>query len=336
MKKLPHKLGRQVPHKVAVLAYDGLCLYEFATVLEILRDRAPSIRGWYDVRVASIDGSRVRSDSGVLVDVGGDAAPLSDADTIVIPGWRAGPVPDDLCEALRVAHRRGARLVSICTGAFAIAATGLLNGRRATTHWRHADALASQYPLIDVDPDVLYVDEGDILTSAGSSAGTDLMLHLVSNDFGAVICNQIARGMVTPPHREGGQAQFIETPVLQEQGDQLASILVQLRRNPVAEYTVEALARQASMSPRTFHRKFRAVTGNTPLDWLLIERTRLARELLETSDLSIDRIAEQTGFAAADTFRHHFRRIVGTTPSKYRATFVPPRATSQRRASAGS
>lgn len=322
VKKPPQKLGRTGSHKVAILAYEGLCLFEFATVLEILRDRAPASPNWYSVQVASIDGPQVRSDSGVLVNVDEDTDALAKADTIVIPGWRTGAVPDDLCDLLRAAHRRGARLVSICTGAFVLAATGLLDGRRATIHWRHADALARQFPAIEVDPAVLYVDGGDILTSAGSSAGSDLMLHLVSKDFGAAVSNQIARGMVTPPHRAGGQAQYIETPLPPEQDDRFANIIEQLRRNPGAEHSVESLARQASMSPRTFHRKFRAVMGHTPYDWLLIERTRLAKQLLEASNLSIDRIAERTGFAATDTFRHHFSRIVGTTPSRYRATFM--------------
>jgi AraC family transcriptional activator FtrA len=322
VKMPPQKRAQTGAHQVAILAYEGLCLFEFATVLEILRDRAPPTPDWYRVQVASIDGPQVRSDSGVLVNV--DEAPeaLAAADTILIPGWRDGAVPEDLCELMRRAHRRGARLVSICTGAFVLAAAGLLDGRRATIHWRHADALARQFPAVDVDPSVLYVDGGDILTSAGSSAGSDLMLHLVSRDFGAAVSNQIARGMVTPPHRAGGQAQFIETPLPQEHDDRFAGIIEQLRRNPGAEHSVESLARQVAMSPRTFHRKFRAVMGHTPYDWLLIERTRLAKQLLEASDLSIDRIAERTGFAATDTFRHHFSRIVGTSPSRYRATFM--------------
>lgn len=312
-------------HRVAVLAYEGLCLFEFSSAVEILSGRSDE-RGalCYQVVAASMDGPSVRCDRGISVTLEAGLDALEDAQTIIIPGWRDVPVPQRICDVLVDAHARGVRIASICTGAFVLAAAGLLDGRRATTHWRYAKAFADKYPNVVLDPDVLYVDEGDIITSAGSSAGIDMLLHLVRRDFGSATCNAIARNMVTPPHREGGQAQYIETPVPEQTQSAFVKVVDHLRRDPAADHRIEALAGMAAMSPRTFFRKFRATTGHTPYDWLLMERTRIAKEMLEQSDLSIDRIAERAGFGAADTFRHHFRRLAGTTPSQFRATFRQP------------
>lgn len=318
--KITPDAGR--PHSVAVLAYDGLCLFEFSAALEALSAwPAAEGRGGYAPFPVSVEGANPSTDLGVRLTLTADTEALETAQTIVVPGWRMGPTPQGICDLLVAAHARGARIASICTGAFVLADAGLLDGRRATTHWRYADGLRERHPSVTVDAGVLYVDDGDILTSAGSSAGVDMLLHMIRSDFGSAACNHVARMMVAPPHREGGQAQYIEAPVQAPGRTRFSSVLEQLRRDPAAEHTIEGLALQAAMSPRTFFRKFRATTGHTPYDWVLMERARLAREMLETTDLSVDRIAEQTGFGAPDTFRHHFRRLVGVTPSQFRKAF---------------
>lgn len=306
-------------HRVAVLAYKQLCLFEFSTVLEILRDRGPqSPPGWYQVMPVSLEGTGVRWDCSVPVEVSTASGLLLTADTIVVPGWRMGPVPEDLCSLLREAHANGTRVASICTGAFVLAAAGLLDGRRATTHWNYADELAATYPEVRVDSAAIYVDEGDVLTSAGSAAGTDLLLHMVRKDFGVGVSNAVARMMVAPPHREGHHSQLATSPVPSRPRNLIGDVIEHMRRHPSEEHTIEALAQMAAMSPRTFFRRFRGVTGHTPHDWLMIERTRLAKVMLEETDLSVARIAESIGFNAVDTFRHHFRRLEGTTPTEYR------------------
>lgn len=315
-------LPKIAPHRVCVLAYQGLCLFEFATAMEVLAPRdLAATQSWYDVFPASLEGPEIRTDSALTMEIPGAREALLSANTIIIPGWRLGPVPAIMCDTLREAHRRGVRLASICTGAYVLAAAGLLDGKRATTHWKYAADLSERHARVNVDPFVLYIDEEDILTSAGSSAGTDLLLHIIRKDFGTTLSNMIARMMVTPPHREGGQAQFIETPLPSKPHDLFANVLEHLQANPGADHSIESLARMAAMSPRTFFRRFRAVTGHTPYDWLVIERTRLAKVMLEDTDLSIDRIADRAGFGAADTFRHHFRRLVGTTPTQFRSNF---------------
>ena len=241
----------------------------------------------------------------------------------MIPGWRGTDcdVPEVVLTALRAAHSRGARLLSICSGAFVLAATGLLDGKRATTHWRYAEALRRRYPNVQVDPRVLYVDEGQVLTSAGSAAGLDLCLHLVRRDFGANVANQVARRLVIAPHREGGQAQFLERPVDRRERGLLAAVLERLHRQLDQPITVADMAGWAAMSERTFIRRFRASTGMTPADWLTDARMTRARDLLENSDLSIEEIARRAGLGAATTMRHHFRQRVGLSPRDYRSRF---------------
>jgi AraC family transcriptional activator FtrA len=252
----------------------------------------------------------------------GGLADLARADTIIIPGWRVHETPPaPLVAMLRRAHARGVRLVSICSGVFVLAATGLLDGCRATTHWRYAEALRSRHPKIQVEPDVLYIDEGSILTSAGSAAGIDLCLHIVRRDCGAEIANQVARRLVVPPLREGGQAQFAVRPIPPEESQGLARVLEWAHGHLDRAMTVDDLANQANMSPRTFARRFRQETGTTPHRWLTHQRILSAQQLLEKSDQSIDRIAESVGLQTSTTLREHFRRILKTTPTAYRRAF---------------
>jgi transcriptional regulator GlxA family with amidase domain len=247
---------------------------------------------------------------------------FAQAHTIVIPGSEDPfrEIPDAVSVALRRAHNDGVRLASICTGAFILAASGLLDGRRATTHWRFADELAKRYPGIDVQPNVLFVDEGSVVTSAGASAGLDMCLHLVRRDYGQSVAANTARLTVAPMHRDGGQAQFIRQE-LPSSPSSLTPVTEWMRDKLRAAHTVESLAAHANMSPRTFARKFQEQTGTTPLQWLLTARIDRARQLLEETDTSIDQTAYLCGFGSAVTFRSRFRRVVGLTPTEYRSRF---------------
>jgi len=251
---------------------------------------------------------------------------LAKAGTVIIPAWHdiEAPVPAPLIHALRAAHRRGARLLSICTGSVVLAATGLLDGKRMTTHWHFTKRVQQQFPRTQVDPHVLYVDEGSLLTSAGSASGLDLCLHLVRRDFGVRVANQVARRLIIPPHREGGQAQFIERPVDQRESGSLGALLERMQRQLHKSTTNARLASQVAMSERTFIRKFRAATGMTPADWLIRARIDRVRELLEGTKLSIDDIATRTGLGTPTTLRYHFRRRLGLSPAAYRQRFAVP------------
>lgn len=310
------------PRSVALLAYDGLCTFEFGIAVEVFGLPRPEIPDWYRFRVCAIEPGPLAATGGFRILAEGRLAELRRADTIIVPGWRGirTPVPESLVKALRAAHARGARLVSFCSGVFVLAATGLLDGRRATTHWRYAEHLRKAYPAIRIEPDVLYVDEGQVLTSAGSAAALDLSLHLVRRDHGARLANTVARRLVIPPHRDGGQAQFIERP-LQEEGAALAGLLDWMRRNLQRELPLRVLARQAKMSERTLLRRFGQATGTTPKDWLTGERLRRARELLEGSGMGVEQVAAECGFGSADTLRHHFRTRLKLSPRRYRERF---------------
>jgi transcriptional regulator GlxA family with amidase domain len=278
----------------------------------------------FDFAVAAPQPGLVRLDSGVVIAVEHGLERLESADLIHILAWEDFDVlpGEPLLAALRAAYDRGATIASHCTGAFVLAAAGLLDGRRATTHWSTADALASRFPAVTVDPDVLYVDEGRILTGAGTAAGVDLCLYLLRREFGAHAANAVARSMVVPPHRDGGQAQFIDSP-LPEIGssDRLGGVLAWMQANLHTDLTVQTLAARALMSPRSFARHFHAATGSTPRAWLLAQRVQAAEELLETGDLPVEEVARRVGFTTAAGLREQFVRRRGVPPRAYRRSF---------------
>jgi AraC family transcriptional activator FtrA len=314
--------------RVAVLAYDGLCTFEFGIAVEIFGLERPEMGPrWYRLAIAAEAPQRpLRAAGGITVQADGGLELLEAAGTIIIPGWRGAeaPVPEAITAALRAAHARGARVLSLCSGVFVLAAAGLLEGRRATTHWRYAAALAARYPGLSVDPDVLYVDEGSVLTAAGSAAGIDLCLHLIRRDFGPEAANSVARRLVVPPHREGGQAQYIERPVPRERagGAKLAALLDAVRGALAEDWPIARLARVAALSERGLHRRFREATGQSPGAWLLAERLSRAREILETTRLPVEEVAEAVGFGSAATLRLHFRERLATSPAAYRRRFT--------------
>jgi AraC family transcriptional activator FtrA len=311
--------------RVAVLAYDGLCTFEFALAVEVFALKRPELGvRWYEFAACAVDRGPLRATGGITLSAPGGLRLLERAGTVVVPGWRDLDLeaPPALLAALRRAHANGARLMSICSGAFLLAATGLLDGKRATTHWRYTQRFAERFPRVALVPDVLYVDEGQLLTSAGSAAGLDLCLHLVRRDYGAAIANQVARRLVIAPHREGGQAQFVPEAIApREQGSPLAPVLDWALRNLREPISVWRLARRAGMSERTFCRRFGAHLGTSPARWLVAQRVIAAQRLLETTPMPIEAIAERTGMGTAANLRHHFRAQVRTTPIQYRRTF---------------
>jgi AraC family transcriptional activator FtrA len=230
-------------------------------------------------------------------------------------------VPEPLLKALRQAHKRGARIATLCSGVFVPARAGLLDGRRATTHWRYADTLRAEIPAIEVVPDILYAEDGNILTAAGSAAGIDLCLHIVRSDFGREIANQVARRLVLPAHREGGQQQFIRKPVARQRQDQIGTLFDTLRARLNEDWTIGRMASAAKMSERTLIRRFQDATSTSPLDWLIGERVERCKELLESTEFGLDAVAEASGFMSQETLRHHFRRRTGVSPSAYRSAF---------------
>jgi AraC family transcriptional activator FtrA len=310
---------------IAAIVYDGLGIFEFGIITEVFALPRPELDvDWYRFKVCSVEQQPVRANGGITVSARRGLGALRTAGTIVIPGWSSAadvPPPKTLIRALRRAYAEGARLVSICSGVFVLAATGLLDGKRATTHWRYLDRLTSLYPKIQVEPDVLYVDEGSILTSAGSAAGIDLCLHIVRRDYGAEIANHVARRMVVPPHRDGGQAQYVPNPIRSSAGGGLARVLEWAQSALGRTLLVEDLARKAAMSPRTFARRFREETGTTPRQWLIHQRVLAAQRRLETTRESIDQIAEAVGLQTAASLRQQFRQELRTTPTLYRQKF---------------
>ena len=325
-----HRTAQKIRNPLVVaLVYDGLCAFEFSCAAEVFGLSRPELGpDWYRFETCSLKGASVRSQYGMKMQAENGLERMATAGTIVIPGWAGTdvPVPQAILEALRRAHARGARLMSICSGAFVLAATGLLDGLQATTHWRYAEALQRRFPKICVDANVLYVDEGSILTSAGSAAGLDLCLHLVRRDYGSKIANQVARRLIIAPHREGGQAQFLERPVEDRargaaRRSSLSALLDKIRKRPSEPWHVAELARLAAMSRRTFMRRFRAATGFSPADWVTRTRVDAARELLENTRLSIEQIAQRCGLGTPTTLRHHFRKKVGLNPTQYRNGF---------------
>jgi AraC family transcriptional activator FtrA len=312
-----------VPDEIGVLD-----LYELSIPATVFGMPQPDLADpWYDLRICgtgerarkTVPGFTLRTRYGLDDIVGADTVIVSWVPDAVIEEGR--PVPPELVKALRRAHEAGARMVSLCVGAFALAEAGLLDGRRATAHWMHTAQLAQRYPRVQVDDSVLYVDDGDVLTSAGMTAGLDLCLHLVRRDLGAHVANQLARRMVVPAHRPGGQAQFIDlsVPATDDQG--LAPVLDWARAHLDQPLTIEDLARRAMMSRRTFYRRLQQATGTTPLQWLLNQRLARAQSLLEATDLPVDKIATLSGLGTANNLRHHFLKHIGISPSDYRNAF---------------
>ncbi|WP_345651977.1 helix-turn-helix domain-containing protein [Streptomyces siamensis] len=306
---------------VALAVTDGMLHFELSVAYEVFStDMTDVVDPWYSAVVCGPAPVRFGR---FLIEPDHGLDHLSTAHTVIVPGWadiNEDP-PTDLVDAVRAAHEAGARVASLCTGAFVLAAAGLLDGRRATTHWAHARALAARYPQVTVDPDVLYVDNGSVLSSAGKAAAMDLCLHLVRLDHGSSIANSIARRLVVPPHRDGGQAQFVTTPAPAPKNHPLAELLPWAIERLDQPLTVEDLARQARMSSRSLSRHFRSVTGTTPLQWLLTQRILHAQELLETTDSGIETIAAATGMGTGASLRRHFHRTVGVPPDAYRRTF---------------
>ncbi|MEV6649647.1 helix-turn-helix domain-containing protein [Streptomyces sp. NPDC051219] len=317
-------------HTVAVLALDGVIAFDLSTPIEVFgRTRLPDGRSPYRVRVcAPTAGADVDAGAFVLRAPWG-LDELADADTIILPGLEnpTAPVPREVLDAVLRAASSGTRIASICSGAFTLAATGLLDGMRATTHWVAAALLAERHPAVEVDPEVLYVDNGQFLTSAGAAAGLDLCLHVIRSDHGSAVAADAARLSVMPLERDGGQAQFIvhqQPPA--PRGSVMEPLLRWMEENARRELTLDDIAGHAGMSTRTLNRRFREQTGTTPLQWLHRARIRQAQYLLETTTQPVDRIADRVGFGSPTAFRDRFRRLTGTSPHAYRRAFQGPAA----------
>jgi len=304
-------------------------MFETSVAIEVWgNDRTEMGVPFSEVRLCSNEGPTLRVETGFDLVLEHDLTTLDWADTIVLPnGGRPSPLIEyepAVMEALRAAHARGARIISFCSGAFPLAATGLLDGRSATTHWLYMAQFTARNPAVEIEPDVLYTGGDGLYTAAGTASAIDLCLHLVREDWGAEVANTIARRMVVPPHRDGGQAQYVEQPVPHStdvEGD-LRAVLEWVEGNLARHLTVDELARRAAMTPRTFARRFKAATGTTPLQWILHQRVVAAQSALETTTATIDDIAATCGFGSAAALRQHFTKLVGSTPSNYRSAFA--------------
>jgi transcriptional regulator GlxA family with amidase domain len=314
-----------ISNVVAVVS-DGFAAFELGVVCEVFGlDRSDQGLPTYDFAVVAAEEPPLRSGQGYSLDTEHRLDRVAAADLVCIPAWRSidERPPEAFLEVVRAAVDRGARVLSVCSGAFVLAEAGVLDGRRATTHWRYTDVLASRYPAIEVDPDVLYVDDGPVITSAGTSAGIDACLHVVRQEHGVAVANAIARRMVVPPHREGGQAQYVEAPIpmMRRAGtDALSTLIDWMMQHLHEELGVEELAQRAHMSPRTFARRFREATGVTPAKWVLAQRVGYAQQLLENG-LSVEEVARRSGFGSGATLRSAFARERGTSPSAYARCF---------------
>lgn len=329
-------------HSVAVLFLDYMNPFEFSIACEIFGTRRGEVLAtmdephWYDLRVCTLrPGTKLPTHFGFSLEIERGLEDLVTADTVIIPmatktvdaeqmvrGWRMPALPDgEVIEALQQAAHNGARMVSFCSGAFVLAEAGLLDGRRATTHWMYIDSFRARYPTVEVVHDVLYVDEGDVLTSAGSAAGLDLSLHMVREDHGADVADLVARRAVVPPHRDGGQAQYTTVPSPQLGGTPFAELLDWIVEHLDEPLQVADMADRAAMSPRTFARRFTEATGTTPHQWLSDQRVARARKLLETTDLTVDAVATHSGLGTAANLRHRLRDGIGVSPSTYRNRF---------------
>jgi transcriptional regulator GlxA family with amidase domain len=320
---------------VAIVVLDGFAPFELGVLCEVFGvDRTSDGVPRSEFAVVAGEPGPLRSAMGFTMDTPYGLERLAEADLVcasaIADDFYCLPVsrtfPEPLLEAFRAAVDRGARVLSVCTGAFLLGAAGLLDGRQCTTHWRHAEDLARLYPSAIVNPSVLYVDDGPVITSAGTAAGIDACLHLVRREHGVRAANAIARRMVVPPHRDGGQAQFVDRPIPEPAADTLSEIIAWMERHLEQPVTIKDLATMAAMSPRTFARRFVQETGTTPLRWLTGQRVLFAQRLLEETDEPVDLIAEKAGFGNATALRHHFRIWRGTTPQAFRRTFCPPEA----------
>lgn len=312
---------------VCALIYDGLCTFEFGITTELFALPRPEFDPWYRFATVAAEPGALRAMGGISVTAQAGLSLLQVADLILVPGWRGpdAPVPAPLIAALRAAATRGARIASICSGVFVLAAAGLLEGRRATTHWRYAEILAQRYPGIRVDPDVLFVAEGPVMSSAGSAAGLDLGLHLIRQDYGARIAASVARRLVLPAQRDGGQRQFVPRPTPRPRpGPGLARLQDQIRAALDEDWPIARMARAGATSSRTLARRFHDETGMTPLTWLRQERITRAAELLEDSTLPLADIAASCGFGSPETLRRDFRRLMGVAPQPYRDRMGSP------------
>ena len=318
---------------LAVAIYDGLLGFEYGIVAELFGLVRPGMENfWYDYQPCRVERGELKSSHGFTIQPKHGLFDLENAHTIIVPGWRApevrGPTPKRsavpgpaFVRSLQTAWKRGARIVSICSGAFVLGHAGLLNGKRATAHWLHLDQLQETYPKAKVVKDRLYVRDGRILCSAGCTAGLDLCLSIIRNDFGVDVANTVARRMVAPAHREGGQSQYVEPTVLSTEDEDFGPVLDWMSSHLTEPFTLDQVADQFALSLRTFQRRFRNLTGQAPLAWANQQRINKARAILETSDLSIEQVADRSGLGSAANLRKHFKRVLGTTPRAYRSAF---------------
>ena len=309
-------------NKVVLLALPGVAPFEFGVVCEVFGiDRSDSGGPAFDFTIATATPGPVRTSLGFDMLIESDLSVAADADLVAVPAHAIDDVDEAYLEVIRDAEARGAWVLSVCSGAFALAQAGILDGRRATTHWMHADRLAATFPGTTVDPDVLFVEDRKVVTSAGTAAGIDAALHIVRKELGASVANVVARRMVVPPQRDGGQSQYIDFPIAERCADSFAEVAEWMLKNLAEDLTIDQLARKALMSPRTFARRFRADMGTTPAAWLNRQRIIRAQNLLETTEQSLESIAADTGFGAAAVMRHHFIKVLQTTPTAYRRAF---------------
>jgi len=310
--------------KVVCLVLPGTAPFEFGVVCEVFGiDRSAMGGPSFDFHIATADPGPVPSSLGFTMDIRDDLSIAADADLVAVPAHLIGTetIDERYLEVVRAAAARGAWVLSVCSGAFVLAQAGILDGRRATTHWMHTDRLARNYPQIDVDPDVLFVQDGKVVTGAGTAAGIDAALHIVRVEHGAAAANVVARRMVVPPQRDGGQSQYILAPIPERRADSFAEVTAWMLEHLDQDLTIDQLARKALMSSRTFARRFRADLGTTPAAWLNRQRILRAQQLLEQTDDGLEQVARTAGFGTAAVMRHHFLKVLQTTPTAYRRTF---------------
>jgi transcriptional regulator GlxA family with amidase domain len=308
--------------KVVLLALPGVAPFEFGVICEVFGiDRSATGGPSFDFTIATADPGPVRTSLGFTMTIADGLEAAADADLVAVPAHEITGIDPRYLQVIRDAEARGAWVLSVCSGAFALAAAGILEGRRATTHWMHTDRLARMYPNTAVDADVLFVEDRRVVTSAGTAAGIDAALHIVRKEHGAAATNVIARRMVVPPQRDGGQSQYIDTPVAECTSDSFSVVAQWMLENLAHDLTIDQLARKALMSSRTFARRFRAEMGTTPAAWLNRQRIIRAQQLLEQTSYGLESIAQQTGFGTAAVMRHHFLKVLQTTPTAYRRAF---------------